>query len=182
MKDKPEESNPQDSVEEATPTDHTEHPDQMPLLIGGIDKELLKETGRASAVQDLSGKVEKFGDIANAIQQISAEAIVVENKRNRRLIRALLIGLVVVILMSAATTYNSFVNKTGVEKINTTVSKIDKSQQGIDELVAYLHTLPPPSSGTSQVVIDLMELICASSDNLKLVAECNDKGITSQER
>ncbi len=179
MTDKPEGSNDQDSVVEATPTDH---PDQMPLLIGGIDKELLKETGRASAVQDLSGKVEKFGDIAAAIQQISADAIIVENKRNRRLIRALLIGLVVVICMSAATTYNSFINKTGVDKINTTVSKIDKNQEGIDELVAYLHTLPPPNTGQSQVVTDLEKLICASSDDLDLLAACNDKGISPQPR
>jgi hypothetical protein len=150
----------------------------MPLLIGGIDKNLLKETGRASAVQDLSGKVEKFGDIASAIQKVTTDAVIVENKRQRRVNRILMIGLVVVILMSAATTYNSFINKSGVDKINTTVSKIDKNQEGIDELVAYLHTLPPPNTGQSQVVIELEKLICASSNDLDLMAACNDKGIT----
>lgn len=167
MTDKPEES----------PQVETPHEDQIPLLIGGIDKDLLKETGRASAVQDLSGRVEKFGDIASAIQRVTEDALVKENKRVRRVNRVLLIGLFVVLLLSIATTYNSFTNKSSLDRSNDTLNKIDQNQAGIDELVAYLHTLPPPSTGQSKAVIDLETLVCKTTDSVELLAECNRLGI-----
>lgn len=166
MTDEAEGKEPQDLTENPT------HPDQAPLLIGGIDKNLLKESGRASAVQDLNAKMDKFGDVASAIETLTADAIIKENKRVRRVNRVLLIMLAIVTLMSMATTYNSFTNKTSLEKL-------DKNQEGIDELVSYLRALPPPpsSSGQSKAVTDLETLICASSDALVLQAECDKLGI-----
>lgn len=174
MTDEAEQNPPQEPT-----SDEPTHPDQAPLLIGGVDKELLKDAAQASTVQDLSGKVDKFGDIAAAIENITAEAIIKENKRVRRVNRILLIGLAIVILMSMATTYNSFTTKETQDQNKATLQKIDKNQAGIDELVAYLRALPPPSSGQGKVVTDLETLICSSTDSVALLAECNRLGVTT---
>lgn len=130
------------------------------------------------AVQKRLDQLVKF---AEDIHKDTTDTLIDENKKVRKQNKLLLTilaimasTLVAVLVMLGFILSNSFDNK-------TTLDRLDKNQAGIDELVAYLHALPPPNSGTSQVVIDLETLICASSDNLKLQGECNDKGITSQE-
>lgn len=56
-----------------------------------------------------------------------------------------------------------------------TLDAIEKNQEGIDELVTFVRDLQsqPPSNGSSQVVQQVISLLCASEDPVRQQA-CNE--------
>lgn len=55
-----------------------------------------------------------------------------------------------------------------------TLDRLDKNQAGIDELVAFVHEVEAQQSaqgaGQSQIVKDLIEILCSSSDPVRVEA------------
>lgn len=146
---------------------------------GDIDPKLLEQSGRASVVQDLVNQVEtimKSG--TDMLAQSKALEASVNNALSEQLKRwrraAIIIGmaLFLILIMFGTQLWSSNENHRLLGRVNGIVSRIDHNQEGIDELVNFVHEVEAQQQNQNQsgAVQMLVDVLCASSDPVRVQA------------
>jgi hypothetical protein len=137
--------------------------------------------------QTVQEKLDQLVQYASDIHEDTSTTLIEDNKKSSRQNKILIgivgiqsVVLVVALVLLGILLSNSFDNK-------DTLTRLDKNQAGIDELVTFVHTVQDQqnnsNSGSSQVVTDLKTLICANQEqSLELMAACNAQGIPAPTR
>lgn len=136
-----------------------------------INPELLKESGRASAIQDLASKAKEAADRGAAVEKAVVSAVTEENKKFRRQSRRQNLLLIVMAVLLAFTAFNS--------KSNSDVLKnLDKNQKGIDSLVQFVDSVKTSQSQGQQanaaVIAQIAQIAQDSSTVLKVICTVTD--------
>lgn len=137
-----------------------DEPQQIPAAV-------VVESITGESVKTLLDQGKQIGDDAAALVVKVTEANELDKKRQRRrdvingaLLALIVVGIAVLALFAVLNLQKNTSN-------GEVLTRLDRNQAGIDELVGFVHELQADqsgSSGQSETVTLIMDLLCASSD------------------
>lgn len=131
-----------------------------------LSPELLRETGRASAIQDLASQAQRMGDRASALEQATQRALNAQVKRWKRTSGLLGIGIAVLMVIGAINLNTSRTNQRILDDVDQLVEFVENTQEQPPD---------PTLRQALQSAIETRDLICRSTDP-GLQAACTDLG------
>lgn len=129
-----------------------------------IDPELLKHSGRASAIQDLAKQAKEMSDRAAALEDTTVDQMTKQNRVLWRAVKGLIFAVALLVAMQGWQTYRSlYVSGPKLDNIDSTVSgPLSDANGKLDFILDYIKQSEESNGG--QV---FLQILCSSDDELR---------------
>lgn len=155
--------------------DNSDQPEEHDPEKHDIDPELLLESGRASAIQDLADQARSMADKAVGLQSATQAALSEQVRRWRRTTAFLAVAVLILGFMGFRQLTISEDNKVILQNVEILLEDVEQLLRFVEEVESEEGEVDPRLEEVFRAALETREAICASTDP-GIARRCSELG------